>query len=159
MQLCRTIYYSIAPCPLNMFRAILLLIIRSFLTVITASCFTHVCRCRPLSCRLLQTPWWHLQWRHADVFRHLDDTFSDVMPTSSDTFKSPSVTSCRRLQTPWWHLQWRHADVFRHLDDTFSDVMPTSSDTFKSPSVTSCRRLQTPLWHLQWRHADVFRHL
>jgi len=30
MQLCRTIYYSIVPWPLNMFRAILSLIIRSF---------------------------------------------------------------------------------------------------------------------------------
>ena len=30
MQLCRTVYYSIVPWPLNMFRAILSLIIRSF---------------------------------------------------------------------------------------------------------------------------------
>ena len=49
MQLCRTIYYSIVPWLLNMFRAILSLIIGSFETVITASGFTHVCRYRPLS--------------------------------------------------------------------------------------------------------------
>jgi hypothetical protein len=49
MQICRTICYSIVPWLLNMFRAILPLIIRSFQTVITASGFTHVCRCRPLS--------------------------------------------------------------------------------------------------------------
>ena len=48
MQLCRTIYYSIVPWLLNMFRATSL-IIRSFWTVIRASGFTHVCRCRPLS--------------------------------------------------------------------------------------------------------------
>jgi len=35
MQPCRTIYYSIVPWLLNMFRAILSLIIRSFKTVIT----------------------------------------------------------------------------------------------------------------------------
>jgi hypothetical protein len=40
MQLRRTIYYSIVPWLLNMFRAILSLIIRSFLTVIIASSFT-----------------------------------------------------------------------------------------------------------------------
>ena len=49
MQLCRIVYYSIVPWLLSMFRAILSLIIRSFYTVITASSFTHVCRCRPLS--------------------------------------------------------------------------------------------------------------
>jgi len=49
MQLCRTIYYSIVPLLLNMFRALLSLIIRSFQTVLTASDFIHVCRCRPLS--------------------------------------------------------------------------------------------------------------
>jgi hypothetical protein len=49
MQLYRTIYYSIVPSLLNMFWTILSLIIRSFQTVITASDFTHVCRCPPLS--------------------------------------------------------------------------------------------------------------
>jgi len=49
MHLCRTIYYSIVPWLLYMFRAILSLIIWSILTVITASGFTHVCRCRLLS--------------------------------------------------------------------------------------------------------------
>ena len=39
MQLCRIIYYSIVPWLLYMFRAILSLIIRSILTVITASGF------------------------------------------------------------------------------------------------------------------------
>jgi hypothetical protein len=37
MQLCRTIYYSIVPWLLNVFRVILSLIIRSIQTVITAS--------------------------------------------------------------------------------------------------------------------------
>jgi hypothetical protein len=49
MQLCRIIYYSIVLRLLYMFRAILSLIIRSILTVITASGFIHVCRCRLLS--------------------------------------------------------------------------------------------------------------
>jgi hypothetical protein len=49
MQLYWTVYYSIVPWPLNMFRAILSLIIRSFQTVVTASGFTHICHCRPLS--------------------------------------------------------------------------------------------------------------
>jgi len=39
MQLCRIIYYFIVPWLLYMFRAILSLIIRSILTVITASGF------------------------------------------------------------------------------------------------------------------------
>jgi len=42
MELCGKIYYSIVSWLLNMFRAILSLIIRNFLTVITASGFTHV---------------------------------------------------------------------------------------------------------------------
>ena len=41
MQLCRIIYYSIVPWLLYMFQAILSLIIRSVLTVITASGFIH----------------------------------------------------------------------------------------------------------------------
>jgi hypothetical protein len=41
MQLCRIIYYSIVPWLIYMFRAILSLIIRSILTVITASGFIH----------------------------------------------------------------------------------------------------------------------
>jgi len=41
MQLCRTIYYSNVPWLLNMFRAMLSLIIRSLQTVITASGFTQ----------------------------------------------------------------------------------------------------------------------
>ena len=49
MQLCRIIYYSIAPRLLYMFRAILSPIIRSTLTVITASGFIHMCCCRVLS--------------------------------------------------------------------------------------------------------------
>jgi hypothetical protein len=46
MQLCRMIYYSIAPWLLYMFRAILSLIIRSILAVITASGFIHMYCCR-----------------------------------------------------------------------------------------------------------------
>ena len=46
MQLCRIIYYSIVPWLLYMFRAILSLIIRSILTVITASGFIHMYCCR-----------------------------------------------------------------------------------------------------------------
>jgi hypothetical protein len=49
MQLCRIIYYSIVPRLLYMFRAILSLIIRSILTVITASASIHMCCCRLLS--------------------------------------------------------------------------------------------------------------
>ena len=48
MQLCRIVYYSIVPWLLYMFRAILSLIIRSILTVITASGFIHMCCCRLL---------------------------------------------------------------------------------------------------------------
>jgi len=60
MQLCRTIYYSIAPWLLYMFRAILSLIIRSILTVITASGLTHVCRCLLLSWLSHDSSW---QWQ------------------------------------------------------------------------------------------------
>jgi len=49
MQLCRILYYSIVPWLLCMFRAILSLIIRSILTVITASGFIHMCCCQLLS--------------------------------------------------------------------------------------------------------------
>ena len=49
MQLCRIIYYSITPWLLYMFRAILSLIIRSILTVITASGFIQIYCCRLLS--------------------------------------------------------------------------------------------------------------
>jgi hypothetical protein len=49
MQLCRIIYYFIVSWLLYMFRAILSPIIRSILTVITASGFIHMCCCRPLS--------------------------------------------------------------------------------------------------------------
>jgi hypothetical protein len=42
MQLCRIIYYSIIPCLLYMFKAILSLIIRSILTVITTYGFIHM---------------------------------------------------------------------------------------------------------------------
>jgi len=49
MQLCKIIYYSIVPCLLYMFRAILSLIIRSLLTVIKASGFIHMYCCRLLS--------------------------------------------------------------------------------------------------------------
>jgi len=49
IHLCRIIYYSIVPWLLYMFRAILSLIIRSILTVITASGFIHMCCCRLLS--------------------------------------------------------------------------------------------------------------
>ena len=49
MQLCRIIYYSIVPWLLCMFRAILSLIIRSILTVITASGSIYMCCCRLLS--------------------------------------------------------------------------------------------------------------
>ena len=49
MQQCRTIYYTIFPWVLYTFQAILSLIMRSILTVITASSFIHVCRCRLLS--------------------------------------------------------------------------------------------------------------
>ena len=49
MQLCRIIYYSIVVWLLYMFRAILSLVIRSILTVITASGFIH------MFCRLLAT--------------------------------------------------------------------------------------------------------
>jgi hypothetical protein len=45
MQLCRIIYYSLVTWLLYMFRAILLLIIRSIYSVITASGFIHVCQC------------------------------------------------------------------------------------------------------------------
>jgi hypothetical protein len=54
MQLCRIIYYSIVPWLLYMFRAILSLIIRSILTVITASGFIHMCCCRLLSWTTVQ---------------------------------------------------------------------------------------------------------
>ena len=49
MQLCKIIYYSNVPWLLYMFRAILSLIIRSVLTVITASGFIHMYCCRLLS--------------------------------------------------------------------------------------------------------------
>jgi hypothetical protein len=49
MKLCRIIYYSIVPWLLYMFRAILSLIIRSILTVITPSSFIHMYCCRLLS--------------------------------------------------------------------------------------------------------------
>ena len=49
MQLCRIIYYSLVPWLLYMFRAMLSLIIRSILTVITASGFIHMHCCRLLS--------------------------------------------------------------------------------------------------------------
>ena len=48
MQVCRIIYYSIAPCLLYMFQVILSLIIRSIFTVITASGFIHMCCCQLL---------------------------------------------------------------------------------------------------------------
>ena len=57
MQLCRTIYYSIVLRLLNMFRALSSLIIRSLYTVITASGFTHVCHCWPLSAALPLACW------------------------------------------------------------------------------------------------------
>jgi hypothetical protein len=43
MQLSRIIYYSIVPWLVYMFRAILSLIIRSIVRVITASGFIHMC--------------------------------------------------------------------------------------------------------------------
>ena len=46
MQLYRIIYYSFVPWLLYMFRAILSLIIRSILTLITASASIHMCCCR-----------------------------------------------------------------------------------------------------------------
>jgi len=49
MQLCKIIYYSIVPWLLYMFQAILSLIIKSILTVITASGFIHMCCCWLLS--------------------------------------------------------------------------------------------------------------
>jgi hypothetical protein len=49
MQLCSIIYYSIVPWLLYMFRAMLSLIIRSILTVITVSGFIHMHCCRLLS--------------------------------------------------------------------------------------------------------------
>jgi hypothetical protein len=49
MQLCKTIYYSTVPWLLYMFRAILSLIIRSILTAITASGFTHMYCCRVMA--------------------------------------------------------------------------------------------------------------
>jgi len=49
IQLCRIIYYSIAPCLLYMFWATLSLIIKSILTVTTDSGFIHMCCCRLLS--------------------------------------------------------------------------------------------------------------
>ena len=49
MQLSRIIYYSIVPWLLYMFQVISSLIIRSILTVITASGFIQVCCCRLLS--------------------------------------------------------------------------------------------------------------
>jgi hypothetical protein len=49
MQQCRIIYYSTVPWLLYMFRATLSLIIRSILTVITASGFIHMYCCRLLS--------------------------------------------------------------------------------------------------------------
>jgi hypothetical protein len=49
IQLCRIIYYFIIPWLLYMFRAILSHIIKSILTVITASGFIHVYCCRLLS--------------------------------------------------------------------------------------------------------------
>jgi hypothetical protein len=49
MQLCRIIYYAILLWLLYMFWAILLLIIRSILTVIIASGFINACRYRLLS--------------------------------------------------------------------------------------------------------------
>jgi hypothetical protein len=49
MQLNRMIYYSSIPWLLYMFQAILSLIIRSILTVITASGFFHMYCCRLLS--------------------------------------------------------------------------------------------------------------
>jgi hypothetical protein len=57
MQLCRTIYYSIVPRLLYMFREILSLIIRSILTVITASGFIHMycCRLQPTTTHVNET--------------------------------------------------------------------------------------------------------
>jgi len=49
MQLCRIIYYSIVPWLLYMFRAILSFIIRSIVTIITASGFIHMHCCQLLS--------------------------------------------------------------------------------------------------------------
>ena len=46
IQLCRIIYYSIVPCLLCMFQAILSLIISSVLTVIKTGGFIHMYCCR-----------------------------------------------------------------------------------------------------------------
>jgi len=50
MQLCGIIYYSIVPWLLYMFRAIISLIIRRILTVITASGFIHMYNYTSLPC-------------------------------------------------------------------------------------------------------------
>jgi hypothetical protein len=49
VKMCRIIYYSIFPWLLYMFQAILLLIIRNILTVLTVSGFIHMYCCRLLS--------------------------------------------------------------------------------------------------------------
>jgi len=61
IQLCRIIYYSIISWLLYMFRAILSLIIKSVLTVITSSGFIHM-----YCCRLL--PW--LSHVSSDIISH-----------------------------------------------------------------------------------------
>ena len=82
MQLCRIIYYSIVPWLLYMFRAMFSLIIKSILTVITASGFIHVCRCRLLSWLSRNCKWYDIIWHiisHHITSRHISYHICDML--------------------------------------------------------------------------------
>jgi hypothetical protein len=77
MQLSTIIYYLIVPWLLYMFRAILSLIIRSILTVITVSDFIHMCCFRLLS-------WLNDQQDATEYDNLLFHCFLAVLHVSSD---------------------------------------------------------------------------
>jgi len=97
LQLCRTVYYSIVPWLLNMYRAILSLIIRSFETIITASGFTQVCRYRPLS-------WLSGNWLKPVSTKQLNNKLSYTVASCWSFYKIFYLTSLYLWPDPQRYL-------------------------------------------------------
>jgi hypothetical protein len=101
---CNCVEYFIVPWLLYMFRAIFVLIIRSILTVITASGFIHVCRCRLLS-------WLSRNWRN--MFRAI---FSLIIRRILTVFTASGfIHVCRCQLLSWLGRNWRRCNCVEYF--------------------------------------------
>jgi len=109
MQLCRTVYYSIVPWLLNMFRAILSLIIRSFIHLVV--CLTTGPKPLPKrALHIVRSRASYFKWEYPLLSLRSSNSFIRLLPClpiiSIPPCIFPSVTRCRRqFRRKMWPIQ------------------------------------------------------